>query len=89
MTNNPDSGKYREAQFAKAEDERRRCTDWLLRFLRNSEPKFLTKSELCQAAMAELGVSKNSFDAALINAIEETGRRDWYKPLPRRSRARN
>jgi hypothetical protein len=89
MTTNPDSSKYREAQFAKAEEERRCCTGWLMRFLRNNEPKFLTKSELCQAAMVELKVSKNSFNAAWINAIEETGRHDWYKPLPRHSRTKN
>ncbi len=89
MTTNPHPGKRQEVQFAKAEEERRRCTDWLLRFLRDKEPKFLTKNELCQAAMTELNVSKNSFNAAWTNAIEETGRHDWYKPLPRHSRTKN
>jgi hypothetical protein len=57
--------------------------------MRNSEPKFLTKSELCRAAMAELKVSKNSFNCAWINAIEQTGRHDWYQPLRRRLRTKN
>jgi len=78
-----------ETQSAKAEEEMRRCTDWLVQFMRNGEPKFLTKSELCRAAMEELKVSKNSFNSAWINAIEETGRHDWYQPLRRRFRAKN
>jgi hypothetical protein len=64
-----------EAQSAKAQEEMRRCTDWLVQFMRNNEP-FLTKSELCRAAMEELKVSKNSFNVAWINAIEQTGRHD-------------
>jgi hypothetical protein len=64
--------KYRrKAQSAKAAEDMRRCTDWLVQFMRNSEPKFLTKSELCRAAMEELEVSKNSFNFAWINAIED------------------
>jgi hypothetical protein len=43
-----------EVQSAKAEEEMRRCTDWVVQFMRNSEPRFLTKSELCGAAMKEL-----------------------------------
>ena len=78
-----------EAQSAKAEEEMRRCTDWLVQFMRNGEPKFLTKSELCRAAMTELKVSKNSFNVAWINAIEQTGRHDWYQPLRRRYRTKN
>ena len=69
----------------KAADERRRCSQWLLRFIRAGEPKFLTKAELRGAAMRELSVSKNSFDFAWIDAIELTGRHDWYEPLRRRS----
>jgi hypothetical protein len=43
-----------EAQSAKAEEEMGRCTEWLVKFMRNSEPKFLTKKELCRAAVEEL-----------------------------------
>jgi hypothetical protein len=79
----------REEQSAKALEEMRRCADWLVQFMRNSDPKFLTKSELCRAAMAELKVSKNSFNCAWINAIEQTGRHDWYQPRRRRLRTKN
>jgi hypothetical protein len=70
----------------KAQEEQRRCRDWLLKFMRGNEPKFLTKAELRDAAMRELKVSKNSFDFAWILAIEDTGRHDWYEPLRRRFR---
>jgi hypothetical protein len=69
----------------KANEEQRRCRDWLLNFMRNNQPKFLTKAELREAAMRELKISKNSFDFAWIIAIEETGRHDWHNPLRRRS----
>jgi hypothetical protein len=78
-----------EAQSAKAEEEIQRCTEWLVQFMQNNEPKFLTKREFCRAAMEELKVSKNSFNCAWINAIEETGRHDWYQPLRRRFRTKN
>jgi hypothetical protein len=73
----------------KANDERLRCTNWLLPFMRGDQPKFLTKDELRAAAMRELKVSKNSFDFAWMNAIAITGREDWYEPLRRRPRTKN
>ena len=66
-----------------------RCRDWLLPFMQNSRPKFLTKDELRSAAMRELKVSKNAFDFAWMAAIEDAGRHDWYEPLRRRLRTRN
>ena len=72
----------------KAAEEQRRCRDWLLPFMRDGQPKFLTKTELRKAAMRELKVSKNSFDFAWIDAIERTGRHDWYEPLRRRLRTK-
>jgi hypothetical protein len=75
--------------YEKAEEERQRCRDWLLPFLRHNQPKFLTKSELRDAALRELNVSKNSFDFAWIEAIEQTGRHDWYEPLHRRLRIKS
>jgi hypothetical protein len=51
--------------------------------MQNGQPKFLTKDELRVAAMRQLNVSKNSFDFAWIDAIEKTGRHDWYEPLRR------
>jgi hypothetical protein len=68
----------------KADEERGRCRDWLLPFMRGKQPKFLTKVELREAAMRELKVSNNSFDFAWIWAIKDTGRHDWYEPLRRR-----
>jgi hypothetical protein len=73
----------------KAQEEQRRCRDWLLKYMRGNQPKFLTKAELRDAAMRELKVSKNSFDFAWILAIEETGRHDWYEPLRRRFRTKS
>jgi hypothetical protein len=73
----------------KAGEERRQCRDWLLRFMQNNQPKFLTKAELRDAAMLELNVSKNSFDFGWMSAIEDTGRHDWYEPLRRRLRTKS
>jgi hypothetical protein len=73
----------------KAQEEQRRCRDWLLKFMRGNQPKLLTKAELRDAAMCELKVSKNSFDFAWILAIEDTGRHDWYAPLRRRFRIKS
>jgi hypothetical protein len=73
----------------KAYEEQRRCRDWLLKFMRNNQPKFLTKAELREAAMRELKISKNSFDFAWIAAILETGREDWHQPLRHRYRSKD
>jgi hypothetical protein len=77
--------KSRSQQLSeKAAEEQRRCSDWLLPFIQGTQRKFLTKAELRETAMRELKVSKNSFDFAWIDAIERTGRHDWYEPLRRR-----
>jgi hypothetical protein len=73
----------------KAAQERRRCRDWLLPFIKNNQPKFLTKAELREAAMSELKVSKMSSDFAWIDVIERTGRHDWYEPLRQRFRTKS
>ena len=52
---------------AKAAEERRRCRDWLLKYMQGNQPKFLTKAELREAAIRELKVSKNSFDFGWIS----------------------
>jgi hypothetical protein len=65
------------------------CRDWLLPFMQNNQPKFLTKDELRDAAMRELKVSRNAFDFAWIDAIEQAGRHDWYQPLRRRPRGKS
>jgi hypothetical protein len=66
-----------------------RSRDWLLPFMQNNRPKFLTKVELRDAAMRELKVSKNAFDFGWMAAIEDTGRHDWYEPLRRRPRVKS
>jgi hypothetical protein len=66
-----------------------RCRDWLLPFMQNNQPKFLTKDELRSAAMRELNVSKNAFDFGWMAAIEDSGRHDWYEPLRRRLRIKS
>ncbi len=73
----------------KADDERRRCREWLMLFVRDGHPKQLTKVELRDAAMRELRISKLSFDYAWVWVIEETGRHDWYEPLRRKPSTRN
>jgi hypothetical protein len=73
----------------RANEDRRKCRAWLLKFIRADQPKFLTKAELREAAMRELKVSRHSFDFAWISAIEETGREDWYVPLRRRFRIKS
>ena len=82
--------KTRSQQLSeKADEERRRCRDWLLPFMQNNQPKFLTKDELRVAAMRELHVSKLSFDMGWIMAIQDNGRPDWYKPLRRGLRTKS
>ena len=71
---------------ANAADERRRARLWLLQFIGEGKPRYATKSELRDAAIRDLGVSKSSFDFAWIDAIERTGQRQWYEPLRRRLR---
>ena len=43
-----------------------RSRDWLLPFMQNNQPKFLTKDELRRAAMRELNVSKSAFDFCVL-----------------------
>jgi hypothetical protein len=69
--------------------DRRQCRDWLLLFMQNNQPKFLTKYELRIAAMRELKVSKNAFDFGWMAAIEYIGRHDWYELLRRHLRVKS
>jgi hypothetical protein len=78
-----------QEQSQKAHEEQRRCREWLLRYMKGNQPKFLTKAELRGAAIRELKTSKNSFDSAWIDAIEEAGRQDWYEPLRQRMRTKS
>ena len=44
------------------------------------------KADLRDEAIERFTVSKSAFDFAWIWAIEETGNRHWYEPLPRSRR---
>ena len=47
------------------------------------------QSRVRDAVRRELNVPKNSVEFAWIEAIEQTGRHDWYDPLCRRVRFKN
>jgi len=80
----------RQALKDRAIAERKRLRDWLLPYMVNEKPKAFTKDEYRQLATADLGTfSKAAFDHAWIAAIEDSGRQDWYDPLPRRRMVRN
>jgi hypothetical protein len=69
--------------------ERERLRDWLLPHMADGKPKAFTKDEYRELATSDLGTfSKSAFDHAWIAAIEDSGRQDWYEPLPRRRMAR-
>lgn len=69
------------ADIQRAQAERQRCEEWLIRIMRASPVKTRSKDDLRAEAMRDLKVSKTSFDVAWIGAIEELGLRDWYEPL--------
>ena len=73
------------AQFDKADTERKKVRDWLLKFMAQSSIKPATKAELRAIAQAKFGVSKNSFDGGWDLAIIDSGNEHWWKPSPRRA----
>ncbi len=72
---------HRLIAYERAEAERRKCQEWLIRIMLRSPTKTRSKDDLRAEAMRDLKVSKNSFDSAWIGAIEELGYHDWYEPL--------
>jgi hypothetical protein len=59
----------------------------LLLYIMNASPeRERTKNDLRAEAIARFGVSKGAFDVAWTWAIEYTGNRHWYEPLPRSRR---
>jgi hypothetical protein len=79
----------RQALMDHAIAERERLRDWLLPHMANGKPKAFSKDQYRQLATVDLGAfSKAAFDHAWISAIEDSGRQDWYEPLPRRRMAR-
>ena len=75
-----------QAEFNAAEGQRRLCRDWLLYIMTASSEKTRIKADLRDEAVERFAVSKSAFDFAWIWAIEETGNRRWYEPLPRSRR---
>jgi hypothetical protein len=73
-------------QFA---EQWQRSRDWLVPFMQDNQPKFLTQYELRSAEIRELNVSKNAFDFGWMAAIDDTGRHDWYEPLRKRARTKS
>jgi len=79
----------RQALKDRAIAERKRLRDWLLPHMANGKSKAFTKDQYRQLATVDLGTfSKAAFDHAWVSAIEDSGRQDWYEPLPRRRMAR-
>ena len=79
----------RQAMMDKAIAERERLRDWFLPHMADGKPKAFTKDEYRQLAQTDLGsFSKAAFDHTWIAAIEDSGRQDWYKPLPRQRTTR-
>ena len=79
----------RQELSEKFAEQWQRSRDWLVPFMQNNQPKFLTKDELRSAAMCELKVSKSAFDFGWMAAIEDTNRQDWYEPLRKRPRIKS
>jgi hypothetical protein len=71
------------ALYLKATEERDSCRLWLSKFMLPDQRRAFTKKELKEAAIAQLGISKNSFEHAWYMLIEETQRFDWSESLPR------
>jgi hypothetical protein len=75
----------RQAMMENAILERRKVQKWLSQQMIDGMPKAFTKVQYRQLATSELGIfSKAAFDHAWISAIEDSGRHDWYDPIPRR-----
>ena len=66
-----------------ADVQRKLCRDWLLYIMTASSVKTRTKCDLRAEAIGRFKVSKSAFDFAWISAIEKTGNRHWYEPLPK------
>jgi hypothetical protein len=78
----------RQAMMENAILERQKVQEWLSLQIFDGIPKAFTKEQYRQLATSELGMfSKAAFDHAWISAIEDSGRHDWYDPIPRRRQA--
>jgi hypothetical protein len=85
MISNPKNKlfRHRQALYDAAHEQRKLCRDWLLYIMAASSVRTRTKDDLRAEAMKRLKVSKSAFDVAWTWAIEKTGNRHWYEPLPK------
>jgi hypothetical protein len=74
---------HRQALYDAARKQRMLCVDWLLYIMASSSVKTRTKDDLRTEAIKRFKISKKAFDGAWIQAIEKTGNRHWYEPLPK------
>ena len=72
--------------YENAKRERALIRDWLLEMMKQSPIKPATKDVLREIAIKKFRVSKHSFDAGWIWAIEDSSNHHWYDPLPRRKK---
>lgn len=66
-----------------ANAQRKLCRDWLIFIMASSSVRTRTKDDMREEAIKRFKVSKSAFDVAWIWAIEKTGNRHWYEPLPK------
>jgi hypothetical protein len=85
MISNPKNklSRHRQALYEATDAQRKLCRDWLLYIMAASSVRTRTKDDLRAEAMKRLKVSKSAFDVAWTWAIEKTGNRHWYEPLPK------
>jgi hypothetical protein len=74
---------HRQALYEAADAQRKLCRDWLLYIMSASSERTRTKDDLRAEAIERFRVSKSAFDVAWTWAIEKSGNRHWYEPLPR------
>jgi hypothetical protein len=77
---------HRQALYEAADAQRNLCRDWLLYIMSASSERTRTKDDLRAEAIERFRVSKSAFDVAWTWAIEKSGNRHWYEPLPRSQR---
>lgn len=73
-----------EKAAREARERSERCREWLKTLMTPGHPKPATKDELFEWARENLGANRSNFNAGWDLAIFDTGREDWYLPLPRR-----
>lgn len=72
----------REQAALGARERIQRSREWLKTLMTPGCPKPATKDELFAWARDHLGANRSNFNAAWDLAIFDTGREDWYAPMP-------